>query len=157
MLQSHQNISVTTANSAIQLGPSDIQLTADRLNIETGSAAGSEQTPLLTATEEELIVHSSLVQAGGPQGVTFEGDVVTQEMRAQGEEQLIVEAPAGTLHLSGKTGSIVRSENGHIDIVATEQLTLSAQMVRIQKINMKKIYALVANIKITTLHVCTCM
>ena len=153
MLQSHQNISVTTANSAIQLGPSDIQLTADRLNIETGSAAGSEQTPLLTATEEELIVHSSLVRAGGPQGVTFEGDVVTQEMRAQGEEQLIVEAPAGTLHLSGKTGSIVRSENGHIDIVATERLTLSAQMVRVQKLNMKKIYALVANIKITTLHI----
>lgn len=125
MLQSYQNISVSTSNAAIKLGPNDIKLTADRFDFER-SGANNEQQTLLSVTEEELTVQATLVRAGGVQGVSFEGTVETGEIRALGEDQLRVEAPEGSLYLSGSTGALLRAETGPIDVLASGQLVLSS-------------------------------
>ena len=122
-LQSHQNISITASGSSIELGASDIQITADRFDVTSGS---SEQT-LLSVTEQELAVQSDLLRAGGAQGVSFEGTVTTREVRAADGGQLRVEG--GALHLTGATGAILRAENGPVDILAADKLVLSSQTV----------------------------
>ena len=123
-MQSHQNISITARDSSIELGPSDIRITADQFNVMSGS---NQQTTLLSVTEQELTVQSKLLRAGGAQGVTFNGAVTTGEVRADDGGQLRVEG--GTLHLTGATGAILRAENGPVDILAAEKLVLSSQTV----------------------------
>ena len=125
MLQSYQNISLSTPNATIRLGPNDIQLTASRLDFEM-SSAGNEKQTLLSVTEEELPVQATLVRAGGVQGVSFEGSVETGEIRASGDDKLRVEAPRGSLHLSGDTGVLLRAETGPVDVVASDRLVLSS-------------------------------
>ena len=113
-------------------GTSSLNIDSNVCNVTAPSVqvfSPSATTPSLTVNQEGVSVDAQLLDVRGSLGLTLNGPLETQTVRAPAGEDLEVLSPSGQITLTGSQG--VRIEDGvgftGIDITGSDDVTITSR------------------------------
>ena len=109
----------------LSLGQDTLSVTANKFEVNTQSSPS--QSPLLSLSEEQLVVTASQLYAAGPLGVAMDGSLTTSQVQSPPNEPLTLLAPSGKVFLNGSSGLHIQAGFlGDISISSSNNVTLTA-------------------------------
>lgn len=124
-IRSGRDINLVSDDTRLHLGPDDIQVIADSLQVQSNS--GDTSGTILSVSEGQLSISASqAVLAQGSMGLTAEQVQGTSKIDSGTHDQLQITAPAGYLSLTALSSLLLEAQDGPIDIVTDASLTLES-------------------------------
>ena len=124
-IRSGRDINLVSDDTRLHLGPDDIQVIADSLQVQSNSADTSGT--ILSVSEGQLSISASqAVLAQGSKGLTADQVQGTSKIDSGTHDQLQIAAPAGSLSLTALSSLLLEAQDGPIDIVTDASLTLES-------------------------------
>ena len=119
-MTSSQQVEVTSGASRVVLRNDDIVIESDNFQI----TSSERDSPLLMLTNGELVIGADVLEAMGTRGISLEGPVETDILRAHNKQQLNMESPSGSVNIIGSQGVTVESTAGAVSIQSFNELLL---------------------------------
>ena len=119
-MTSSQQVQLTAGTSTVTLGNDDIVIESNNFQVKSPE----RDTPLLMLTNGELIIGADILEAMGTRGVSLEGPVEADTLRAHHKQQLNIESASGSMNILGSQAATVESTMGTVNILSFDQLLL---------------------------------
>lgn len=111
---------MTAGSSSVTLRNNDIVIESDNFEVRSPE----HDRPLLMLTNGELVIGADILEAMGTRGVSLEGPVETDTLRAHSKQQLNIESASGSMNILGSQGATVESTTGTVRIQSFNELLL---------------------------------
>lgn len=106
-------------------GGSRVTLRNDGIVIESNDfqvRSPEHDSPLLRLTNGEIVIEADILEAMGTRGVSLEGPIETNTLRAHNKQQLNIESASGSMNILGSQGVTVESTSGTINVQSFNEL-----------------------------------
>ena len=112
-------------NTRLYLGPDEIQMVTDSLQVQSNSRDTSDT--LLSVSKDQLSISvPAAVLAEGSKGLSADRLQGVSQIDSGSHAQLQIAASTGSLSLTALSSLLLEAQNGPIDIVADASLTLKS-------------------------------
>ena len=119
-MASSQQVQLTAGTSTVTLDNDGIAIESNNFQVRSPE----RDTPLLMLTNGELVIGADILEAMGTRGVSLEGPVEVDTLRAHHKQQLNIESASGSMNILGSRGATVESSMGTVNIQSFDQLLL---------------------------------
>ena len=119
-MRSLQQVHLSVGNSTISVRNDDILVQSNRFQV----SSPERNDPLLILNNGELTVGADILEAMGTRGVSMEGPIEADTIRAHNKQQLSIESASGSMNILGSDGVSMEATAGQINIQSADELLL---------------------------------
>lgn len=124
-IRSGRDINIASEHAGLYLGPDEIQVVTDSLQVQSNS--GGISSTLLSVSDDQLSISASAAVLGESSKGLFVGHVQgVSQIDSSSSAQLQIAAPTGSLSLAAMSSLVLEAGGGPVDIVADTSLTLNS-------------------------------
>lgn len=134
---SSQQVQMITGTSRVTLRNDGIVIESDNFQVKSPE----RDSPLLMLTNGEIVIEADILEAMGTRGVSLEGPIETNTLRAHNKEQLNIESASGRMNVLGSQGLTVESASGMVNIQSFDELLLRSADGPVSQCNASNYYA----------------
>ena len=119
---SSQQVQLAAGTNTVTVGNDGIVIESNNFQVKSPE----RDTPLLMLTNGEIVIGADILEATGTRGVSLEGPVEVDTLRAHHKQQLNIESASGSMNILGSQGATVESSMGIVNIQSFDQLLLNS-------------------------------